>query len=247
MLYVSPRPAPSSTGARWRVTALAVLLAIACGLLLHMTRARYAPGCAAYPPVRGTMLIGHAGGGLPNRTYANNLAALDAGYARGLRIFELDLHELPFGGIRTGHDWYDVLDPASAWLSDVAAWLRRHPDARLITDFKTDNARGLARLARLAPDLRGRIMPFVYTPGDYPVARALGFDKVVFASYRQRADRGWLDYVNDHDVAAVAIPYRDIGLLPLIHRPVFVHVLEAMPAQRGFAGIITDCLVPVRA
>lgn len=232
----------------------AALLAAALGLLGHALSTRHQPGCATYRPLAGRLLIAHAGGGLPDRIYPNNVEALDRSYAHGLRIFEMDFHQLPFGMIRSGHDWFDVADPRSAWMEDVLAWLRDHPDARLITDFKTDNPSGLRRLAAMAPDLRQRIIPFVYEEADYPAARALGFARPIVAVYAGRMP-GWVAFANTHDVAAVALPYRRRAEAKGVHRPLLVHSLDrtgpypakAYQPDLSIAGIVSDCLVPATA
>jgi hypothetical protein len=224
-----------------------VLGALLAGGLIQLPFAparRHAPGCARYIPVAGgPTLIAHAAGGLPGRTYANNIAALNLSYGHGLRIFEMDFHELPFGIVRAGHDGYDLIDPRGVFLSDVVAWLRAHPDARLITDFKTDNVSGLKRVVEMAPDLRSRIYPFIYGAREYAPVRAMGFERPIFAVYQTR-DRDWLDFVNSHAVYAVGLPEGYEPMMSRIHRPIILHTTDTPSYPRTVLAVITNCLVP---
>ena len=70
------------------------------------------------------------------------------------------------------------------------AWLRAHPDAVLITDFKRRNVEGLAAIA---PDLRARILPQIYSPDELAPVRRLGFDRVIFTAYRSPLTDDQLD------------------------------------------------------
>jgi hypothetical protein len=233
---------PSSV--RWQTLLLAALLV---GGAIHAFRSiayRHAPGCASYRPVGGYVLIAHAAGGMSDRMYANDIAALDRAYGHGLRIFEMDFHELGFGIIRAGHDPSDMLDPRGAWVSDVLAWLRAHPDTRLITDMKTDNVHALTTLAAEAPDLRDRIMPFVYQKSEYAAVRALGFRPPIFAAFATH-DRDWLAFANSHAFTAVALPHRFAGDVRLIRHPTIMYTFDVVPTGMGLTGLMTDCLMPV--
>ena len=48
--------------------------------------------------------IAHAGGGFDGKTYTNSIAALDANYARGFRIFEIDFLRTWDDVFVCGHD-----------------------------------------------------------------------------------------------------------------------------------------------
>lgn len=232
------------TWAKLRPWALGALLAGGLVQLPFAPARRHQPGCATYIPVSGgPALIAHAAGGLPGRTYANSIAALNLSYSHGLRMFEMDFHELPFGIVRAGHDGYDLWDPRGAMLSDVVAWLRAHPDARLITDFKTDNVSGLRRVAEMAPDLRGQIYPFIYAAKEYAPVRAMGFERPIFAIY-QTHEKNWLDFVNSHPVYAVAITQDYEPTMDRIHRPVILHTIDTPVYARNAMAVITNCLVP---
>ncbi|MDH7640622.1 hypothetical protein [Sphingomonas oryzagri] len=232
---------------RWSRLRPWLLGAVLVGALVRLPfvpATRHEPGCTRYIPVSGEpTLIAHAAGGLPGRTYANSIAALDLSYSHGLRTFEMDFHELPFGIVRAGHDYYDLMDPRGAMLSDVVTWLRAHKDARLITDFKTNNVSGLRRVMEMAPDLRDRIDPFIYGADEYQPVLAMGFRRPIFAIY-QTHDRDWLDFVNSHPVYAVAVTQDYEPVLGRIHRPVILHTMDTPIYPQNVLAVITNCLTP---
>jgi hypothetical protein len=211
-----------------------------------MVKDHHGPGCSAYEPVPGRLLIAHAAGGLQDRLYANSIEALDLSYAHGLRVFEMDFHELPFGFITAGHDPIDVLDPREARLSQVIAWMRRHHGTRLIVDMKTDNVRGLTRIAAEAPDLKARLTPFVYTNKEYDAVRGVGLSLPVYALFRH-IDPDWLAFANTHAFAAVSVPREQFPQIPQIHHRVIVYTLDRLKDLVGVpvsAAVITNCMIP---
>jgi len=101
--------------------------------------------------------IAHAGGLINDHIYTNSLEALDTSYAKGFRLFELDLTLSKDHQIIALHDWerwktvtnslasppvsksiflnqplYDSLTPLS--MKEINYWFEQHPDAILITD-----------------------------------------------------------------------------------------------------------------
>jgi hypothetical protein len=230
---------------RWRTWALAGLVLLGGAHATRQVATKHAPGCPFYRPVTGRMLVAHAAGGLPDRMYPNSIEALDRSYARGLRIFEMDFYELPFGLMRAGHDPSDVIDPREAWISQVLAWLRRHPDARLMVDMKTDNVRGLRLIASEAQDLRQRIIPLVYTEGEYAAVRSVGLSLPVYAIFH-RDDPNWLAFANGHDFAAVALAQDRIDQISKVRHPVIVYTYDVMSKASGARGVITNCMVPAK-
>jgi hypothetical protein len=239
-----PRPG-AQPRRRWRTWALAGLVLLGGANATHKVATKHAPGCSFYRPVTGRMLIAHAGGGMPDRMYPNSISALDRSYAAGLRVFEMDFHQLPFGLMRAGHDPSDVIDPREAWLSQVLGWLRRHPDARLIVDMKTDNVSGLKLIAAEAPDLRQRIIPLVYAESEYDAVRAVGLSLPIYALFHG-ADASWLAFANSHDFAAVALPAELIDQIAKVRAPVIVYTYDMMVKAPGAPAVVTNCMVPAK-
>jgi hypothetical protein len=189
------------------------------------------------------MLVAHAGGGLPDRTYTNSIEALDLAYAHGLRIFEIDFLTLPFGSIAVGHDLSDLLRRGRASVPAILDWMRAHPDARLVTDFKTDNVEGLRHLSRMASDLAGRIIPQIYRPSEYRPIMDLGFAPPIFTLYRNDDPR-WLEFANSTDLFAVTMPASWAGKAKAVRQAVFLHTIDEPADLDGVVGLYTNCLVP---
>lgn len=108
------------------------------------------------------LVISHAGGSFLGANYSNSLEALDANYAIGRRVFEIDFSLTSDGALALVHDWAhwnrvkpedgDVDAPdADTFLSrklprglspltfpDLIAWLDEHPNAVVVTDTKDD-------------------------------------------------------------------------------------------------------------
>jgi hypothetical protein len=227
---------------RWRAWLLVILVLLGGANALYRIETKHAPGCAFYPRASGAILIAHAGGGLPDRMYPNSIEALDRSYGHGLRLFEMDFHQLPFGLMRAGHDAWDLLDPREAWLSQVLRWLRLHPDARLMIDMKTDNVRGLTLIAAEAPDLRRQLIPFVYTRSQYASVRALGLSLPVYALFH-REDPNWLAFANGHAFAAVALSPERMDQTARVRHPVIAYTYDVM-VKTPARAVITNCMVP---
>jgi phosphoglycerol transferase len=102
-------------------------------------------------------IIAHAGGMVGGRIYTNTLEALDQNYAKGFRLFELDILETTDGHFVAAHDWafwrqltgfaeetpptldefrnapiLEHLTPLD--MERINRWFDRHPDAILVTD-----------------------------------------------------------------------------------------------------------------
>jgi hypothetical protein len=192
-------------------------------------------GCPLYPKMRGKILIAHAGGGLPDGFYANSTEAMDLAYAHGHRLIELDFQRIG-GAIYLGHRLPNLTTAA-----DVLDWLRAHPGASIVTDFKTDNVSGLRELARQAGPLRNRFIPQFYFPSEYGPVTALGMQKPIFTMYR--LDSPATDFANAADVQFVTLPVGRRAWAKGIRKPVLLHTVNFAPPW-PVAGYYTDCLVP---
>lgn len=206
------------------------------GLLLLSACER---GCPTYTPISGKTLVAHAGGGLPGVDHPNNLLAMDTAYANGIRLIELDFREHA-GRLVLEHD---RPDSQSMKASAILPWLRAHPDVSIITDFKTDNVRGLRQLASLTGPLRGRFIPQIYQPSELDAIRALGLQKPILTLYR--IDGPWRAFANSADIMAVTMPEERVDLARGLTKPVFLHTVNEV-RDYPVAGYYTDCLVPAR-
>lgn len=224
--------------------------------------------------------VAHAGGAVAGLANTNSLDALDANYAAGHRVFELDLERTTDGTVVALHDWDAAWEDSrpgtkrkgrqdlKAFLSEptkaglrpltwdlVAEWLRRHPDAYLVTDVKGDNLGVLAHVAG-SRDLLPRIVPQVYSFAEYRPARALGFSRIFLTLYRiEWGTWSVLRFLRSHPVAGLVCEPARVrrGGLGLRARalgvPVFAHTIndpdEAAALERlGVDGVYTDHLAP---
>jgi glycerophosphoryl diester phosphodiesterase len=214
------------------VIALSGLALIGAG---QVWRYQHRDGCRAYVPASGP-LVAHAGGGLPEQTYANNLEALDLAASHGFTMVELDFL-VEKGRLVIGHDadHRSSLSPAG-----LMRWLDAHPRVSVVTDFKSDNLSGLALLRLLAGERAGRFIPQIYAPGEFAPVVAMGYPTPILTAYRL-PDRGWQQAANALPLRAVTIAYKRRALAEGLRHPVFLHTVNRPVA--GY-GLYTDCLVP---
>ncbi len=194
------------------------------------------PGCESYTSV-GQPLIAHGGGGLPDRSYANNLEALNLAAKHGFSLIEMDFMDVN-GKLVIQHDG---LPQSSLTVSGLMQWLDRHPGISIVTDVKTDNRSGLAMLKRAAGARVDRFIPQIYAVDEYKATSALGFQKPIFTVYRIASGQEPVAAINALDLQAVTMPVDRKALAERITHPVYLHTVNRpMPGY----GLYTDCLVP---
>lgn len=167
------------------------------------------PGAAATQQPRDALpRIAHAGGALATMTYTNALEALAANHT-AYDLIEIDLSWTADGALVCLHDWADIPGPSGPGtqmsragfdayaatlpyrpcvLESLTAWLRETPGIRIVTDVKADNLEALKIIAARYPDLIDRFVPQLYQPSEYPIARSLGFNDVIWTLYRFDGD-----------------------------------------------------------
>lgn len=149
------------------------------------------------PPQSDLPAIAHAGGGFEGHTYTNSIAALDASYVRGFRVFEIDFLRTFDGVFVCGHDWDRLggsrllaegfelvrarMDMPSCTLDELLAWFERHPDAVLVSDAKED----VDELnALLSLRLGNRLVAQAYGFDQLCRYRGLGIERAILTLYR---------------------------------------------------------------
>lgn len=203
------------------------------------------------PPIAPPRLIAHAGGAWNGIRYANSREALDANYALGHRVFELDFAWTRDQQLVLIHDWgatwrglfpdadhAGVPDHAEFLaarmregqtqldLARLGDWLRAHPDAWVVTDSGGSNLLALQRIATVLADVQARIIPQMTRAHRYPEIRALGYEQVIYTLYSSSLDtEALLDFIR-------ATPLFAVTLNPE-QRPDALHVL----AELGRMGI----------
>ncbi len=198
------------------------------------------PGCSRFVPVD-QALIAHGGGGLPEESYSNSLRALNLAAAHGFTMIEIDFM-VRDRQIVIQHDKHP---PSELTVPDLMAWMRKHPDIYIVTDFKADgpldNVAGLELLRAFNADVRHRIIPQIYKPEEYEPVRKMGYPAPILTLYRTYEGREPVETINSLDLRAVTMPVERAYLAEKIDHPVYLHTVnEPMP---GF-GLYTDCLIP---
>ncbi|MGL4362755.1 MAG: Ig-like domain-containing protein [Cellulosilyticaceae bacterium] len=116
------------------------------------------PATITNPKVTRETCIAHAGGAIEQHNYTNSLEALNLSYAKGCKLFELDIMETADGHFVGGHHWSHFKEIAGLPINDEAlmlaeftqqkmygkytpmnmeminAWFEKYTDAILVTD-----------------------------------------------------------------------------------------------------------------
>lgn len=238
-----------------------------------------APTGAAMPAQQraaAARFVAHAGGLASGWDYTNSREALDENYRRGFRYFEVDLSWTVDGHLVLVHDWEKTWRRYFAGtdvptreqflaapmrhglqalaLEDALDWLRRHPDAFLVTDVKARNLEALAQIARQAGPLVERFVPQVYEPEEIARARELGFGRLILTVYRSKLAPDVLTRAaQEGGVWALTIPEARARsgeyaqALADATLPVYAHTVNDAGAWRelralGVDGLYTDSL-----
>lgn len=170
----------------------------------------------------------HAGGSIGGYAGSNAKEAMDASYAAGCRVLEIDFLFSADGVPVCLHDWSRFYsntlseEPCTAaafedvkifnlytsmTLPRLAAWLDAHPDVHIVTDVKDDNVEMLAYIAAQYPPLIGRFIPQIYSREEFAPVRALGYTDIIFTLYKMT------DYTEKTDAASIAAFASRVGLL----------------------------------
>jgi lipoteichoic acid synthase len=118
-------------------------------------------------------------------------------------------------------------------LDDLARRMWRHPDARIVTDVKSDNVRVLRQIRERYGNLADRFIPQIYSPDELAPVRNLGYRRIIFTLYRtDLGDDGAVMFAARARLCAVTM-FNDRALA------------SNLPATLGgVAGIYTDSITP---
>ena len=181
-------------------------------IVLDFRQALPQPPAVSQRASRALPRVAHAGGGYRGQTYSNSIDALN--FNRDFfELFELDFSWTSDGHLVCLHNWGGAfqrafgLEPRGplrldefvallethatvehCTLDTLVAWLQEHPHKRIVTDVKQDNVGALLKVAEKHPELRQRFIPQVYQPNEYYVAKALGYEDVIWTLYRFGGD-----------------------------------------------------------
>lgn len=129
-------------------------------------------------------------------------------------------------------------------LDTLLDWLRANP-GRIVTDFKTGNLEGLALIASQAGDLRHRFVPQIYEMSEYQAVRDLGYDEIIFTTYRLPPSAELFNRIDTLDLFAVTVPasVATDAAQTVSNNRVFTHTINS-EVNLPVAGYYTDCLIP---
>jgi hypothetical protein len=166
--------------------------------------------------------IAHGAGTIDGYRYTNSLEALDLSYAKGFRMFELDLIYTDDGHLVAAHDWdvwrrmtkfdqecitkeiflehklYGQYTPLS--MDEINQWFAQHEDAILVTD-KMNSPAEMVELF-VFPD---RLFMELFTFGAIEQAQALGVDFMLSEGLLYDIEGSQLDYLQEHNIEALAV------------------------------------------
>ncbi|MBW8191327.1 hypothetical protein K0504_09785 [Neiella marina] len=198
--------------------------------------------------------IAHAGGAIDGRTYTNSIEALDFNAAR-FKLFELDLIEVD-GTLTCRPDFWSR---ALTWvgkrtrfnactMATLATWLAQNPHAKIVTDVKTDNLKGLQILASIFPEQLDRFIPQLYQPENYEFVRQLGFKDIIWTLYRYEGSQEQIVRLSETmPLYAITMPVRmaRTGLAQKLNVATYAHTVNSAQSwQRlkalGVNQIYTD-------
>tara|TARA_R110002020_G_scaffold34066_14_gene103570 strand:+ start:9643 stop:10524 length:882 start_codon:yes stop_codon:yes gene_type:complete len=258
--------------------AAGLVVAISLPLIRWLDRPERIQCDAYVKAPEGISLIAHAGGGLQQGDYSNSKEALDQSLSHGFELFELDFNRTSDGALAIGHDWtdqyrywnrlgwgdwltsfffapsarsYEAATPGFGLtrlsLDTLLDWLRANP-GRIVTDFKSGNIDGLAWIASRAGPLQHRFVPQIYSLSEYQAVRELGYDDVIFTSYRLPPTVELFSQIDQLDLFAITVPaaaVADAARVISKHR-LFTHTINS-PVTLPAAGYYTDCLIPAKS
>jgi len=221
--------------------------------------------------------IAHAGGSVSGINLSNSLEALDTNYSKGARFFEIDFSLTSDGRFVATHDWnsinenYFSLPPGAVSSSEFLdlkiagklttlsldtclEWLKNHPDAYLVTDFKQENFAGLKKISAYGNDLMKRVVPQVYSFSEFPSVRGLGFPHVILTLYRKNySPRAVHKFAKQFHPFAITMPLNRADELFLKDLaadgiPSYAHTINDLSLAReltrkGLSGVYTDSLL----
>jgi hypothetical protein len=181
-----------------------------------------APG----PPLE-EKLVAHAGGAVNGIAYTNSREALDAHYAAGYRVFELDFEWTSDGHLVLVHDWaktswfagvrahvFNYAEFRSATrrdglhamtFEDLRAWLVAHGDALVVTDTKGSNSRLLAWLQANGGEILPQLIVQIYRMAELSAARRLQPRAVWLTVYRYGYPEWGLERISAVDAFVIPV------------------------------------------
>lgn len=198
----------------------------------------------------GALVLRHDWGEHPDRSLPGKIRAII------VRLFQHEQQDLGRVQVPTLAEFqamriYGRYQPTT-W-EMVAQFLRSHPDARVITDTKYNNEEVLSDITRATPEVCGQVIPQIYTFSEYPVARRLGFSRVILMLYKTKYwNRSVFAFAATRDVSitmpqsprnyALARQLTDIGVEVFFYTVNDPSALTAHPRWKYYTDFIDPAL-----
>ncbi len=234
---------------------------------------RYSTRCAQYE--RGCSIdelryIQHGGGQVNGRdSVSNSREALEEAADKNNKIVELDFSWTTENELVCLHNWGGAYPPQSdlqgflnskiygsltpICLEDVAEWLRDHPDARIVVDFKQRSLDGLQLIAQRYPDLLEQFYPYLFHTADYETIKAMGYRHIILALYQmqswEKTDYTALaEFAREHELVCIVASYTDTKIyepakkagVPVVVFTISDEKLMYNIREQGADGFLTD-------
>ncbi|MCL1808762.1 MAG: hypothetical protein FWG42_03225 [Clostridiales bacterium] len=237
---------------------------------------------ASYAEVGKPSLVAHGGGFINGYETTNSVEAVMQSIADGYKLIELDIDLSSDGKPIMIHDWsrtarYYFGAAFNEKLSEkefgeilvngkfhtltfekLTAILDEAEDVRVITDVKDDNIGVLSAIAEMFPSYIERIIPQIYSYGQYSIVKRLGYRDVILTLYAMPTidyDE-LLSFVRYHALYAVTVgdahdylikdlKYRlaNDGVLVYYHPVIDFEAAEEAMAN-GVYGVYANRLIP---
>jgi glycerophosphoryl diester phosphodiesterase len=209
------------------------------------------------------------------------LEALDCNFKRGFEFFEIDFSWTADNQLVCIHDWKETFSRFFAFsitekptletfkflvrnvskyhictLSDLADWMKKHPNTRLITDVKSDNIKALQLISKTIDDFSFRVIPQIYQPNEYEIAKKLGYKNIIWTLYKfNGSNNKVIELIDSFNLFAVTMPQirakENLGnVLKRKGIPTYVHTINSIEKVNeyvnnyGISEIYTDFLPP---
>lgn len=224
-------------------------------------------------------LIAHAGGDIFGIALSNSIDAFDASYNEGFRWIEVDIGYTSDQVPVCVHDWGNanwlrcntrshavptlqefrglngIIDIEMATLDKLEEWLNNHADAYIVSDVKDNNVEFLTHVKENHKILFHRLIPQIYSFGEYELAYELGYENMILTLYKIDVDDAEIiEFCSNHKFVAVTINQEQaMGKLPKmlsdINIPVYAHTINNFAEYRTLRdndiyGVYTDYFEP---
>lgn len=204
--------------------------------------------------------IAHAGGALNGKAYTNSQEAIEASYAVGYRMFEVDLNLTTDDTIVLLHDWNDTYysltgqrgarDKESFMLdgknngytfltiNDLCHWATKHNAIQIILDTKIDTIGTLAKISKDDECPKNQLIPFIYNLDQYQVIKRLGFSNLILLSKGMDNDSLLqLGQIKDGNFSLAASQTTDtdtIRRLAALNLRIYIWTVDSVQTEKEF-------------